>query len=500
MKKGILFFTVITLIGCFPFGICQANEGKGLAAGLWPSNKTIGTCVDLLPKLTFDAPPVLGEIGKIKICQVADDQVVDTIDLADPYVTNWNPSPALGSTTKLNVIGNVPGATQARIVNYYPVLINENTATIVPHNNKLKYDTAYYILIEPGVLEGTIEGVPFNGITSKDTWQFTTKASAPTGTTLKVNTDGTADFCTIQGAIDAIPVKNTVPYTIEIADGIYAELLYIWDKYNVTFRGQNREQTIIQYDNCEQLNTGTGGGTATPITNSTLPERGGRGIFLVNGSSGLVLDNLTIENTHGPKSQAETICLIGEPSDHYIAKNCKFLSYQDTIQSRSQAWFYNCLIAGDVDFIWGAATTVLFEDCEIMTRRRNSYIVQARTPQPDNKGFVFLNCTLTREGEYYGVVLARSGGKPDYYDNVAFINCKMDEHIMYSGWLRSPAPNPSTASATSGWKEYKSVDLEGNPIDVEDRFEGGSYQLTDVEFETYYKDRQTIFGNWNPMP
>ncbi|NLW55104.1 MAG: hypothetical protein GX050_00540 [Firmicutes bacterium] len=500
MNKFGLCLVFVWLLCSFFSSICWANDGASSPVGFWPANGAKEVCVDVLPKLTFDAPPVVGEKGRILICRAKDDKVVDQIVLEDPPINEWDPGVPVGCTTKFNIIGKVPGATRARIVNYDPVLLDGNTVIIAPHNNRLQYNTEYYLLIEPGVLTGTIEGQPFEGITAKGEWGFKTKRRAPRGTTFQVNADGTADFCTVQGAIDAIPVMNKTPYTIEIAAGVYPEMLYIADRYHVTLRGEDRETTIIRYKNYDRLNSGSGEGTPTPISDFTRPRRGGRSVLLVQSANGLVLENLTIENTHGPKNQAETICLQGGPTDRYIAKYCNFLSYQDTIQANARAWFYQCLISGDVDFIWGTGTTVLFEECELRVQRSNCYIVQARTPQADNKGFVFLHCDITVGGDYSGITLARSGGKSHYYDNVAYIKCRMGDYITDLGWFRSPLPNPRVASATSGWKEYQSMDFEGNPIDLHYRFEEGSYQLTDEEYETYYKDRQTIFGDWNPQP
>ena len=56
------------------------------------------------------------------------------------------------------------------------------------------------------------------------------------------------------------------------------------------------------------------------------------------------------------------------------------------------------------------------------------------------------------------------------------------------------APNPSKASSTSGWKEYGSKDAGGTGLSVSGRLQS-SYQLTDSEYESGYKDRMKIFEN-----
>ena len=89
--------------------------------------------------------------------------------------------------------------------------------------------------------------------------------------------------------------------------------------------------------------------------------------------------------------------------------------------------------------------------------------------------------------------LARSGGATEYYDNVAYINCKMSTAIPAVGWFGNPAPTPAKANATSGWKEYGSTDLAGEPLSTSSRL-AASYQLTATEYEAGYKDRATIFA------
>jgi pectin methylesterase-like acyl-CoA thioesterase len=152
---------------------------------------------------------------------------------------------------------------------------------------------------------------------------------------------------------------------------------------------------------------------------------------------------------------------------------------------------YNSLIAGHVDYIWGYPEACLFEDCEIRSRA-GGYIVQARVPSAANKGFVFLNCRLTAEsgvkdGSMY---LARSGGSTDYFDNVVFVNCTIGPVIAAAGWHTSPAPNPSTPTASSGWREYGSVDPSGKAVTGHN---ASGKLLTSAEAEPY-SSRTAVLG------
>ncbi len=141
--------------------------------------------------------------------------------------------------------------------------------------------------------------------------------------------------------------------TIEVKDGTYDELLYVRGKDNLTIHGQSRAGTVIASQNYDGLNTGSGAGTASPGASAG----GGRAVVLVESSDLLVLDNLTLENTFiklagASGTQAEVIYFNGN-AQRLIAKNVNLISRQDTVQVNGYAWFYNDLIAGDVDFIWG---------------------------------------------------------------------------------------------------------------------------------------------------
>ena len=131
-------------------------------------------------------------------------------------------------------------------------------------------------------------------------------------------------------------------------------------------------------------------------------------VLLAENSDLLTLERMTLKNPHlkvnGVNNQAETIYFNGT-TQRLVAKNMDFISRQDTLQLNAYSWFYNTLIAGDVDFIWGSAKAALFENSEIRTvvdstdASKGGYLVQARVTSPADKGYVFLNSRLTREAD-----------------------------------------------------------------------------------------------------
>jgi pectate lyase len=482
----------------------------GLAEVTQPFVGQADVPIDTALTLTFDGPPALG-VGSIRIFRVSDGSTVDSVSVGPER-------DALGPAT-----GTAAG--RVRMVNTRPVFIDGNRVVIKPHDRKLEYGTEYSVGVADDAIIGTLAGQPFAGIGAGAGWRFSTRAAAPVGESVTVDDDGTvADFRTIQGALDYVMenVDEATPATISVSNGLYRELLFVRGKNNLTLLGESRDGVVITYENFEGFNPGTGGSATTPGAVAT----GGRSIFLIESADLITLDNLTLRNTHrrtGASDQAETIYFNADQG-RLIATNMRFTSEQDTLQLKGFSWFWSSLIEGNVDYIWGGNRVALFENSEIRTlgdsrdtAASGGYILQARTVTAADKGFVFLNSTLTQATGPSGTpvapgatYLARSGGNASYFDNVSFINCRIDTHIADLGWAAAgvngqPAPNPSTATAASGWKEFGSLDLADNPLSVAGRSVAARV-LTPAEVAASFADRALIFSafnngaGWNPVP
>ena len=323
------------------------------------------------------------------------------------------------------------------------------------------------------------------------------------------DTGSSADFRTLQGALNYVMqnLSKTEAATITVNNGTYNELLYLRNKDNLTIVGESRAGTLIQYQNSEALNPGSSG----------------RPVFLVELADLLTLENLTLKNTTiktASGGQAEAIYF--NSTGRLVAKNANFISEQDTLQLKGYSWFYRSLVAGNVDFIWGNNNVSLFEESEIRSLGDSSnatnggYVVQARTLTAADKGFVFLNSNLTQGPGPTGntipagaTYLARSPGGTSTWDNVVFINSRMDTHINAAGWAGAgvngqPAPNPGTATATTGWREFATMNANGDSISLASRV--GGYELSLGEVASEYCNRAQIFAaynssaGWNPLP
>lgn len=471
-------------------------------AGVFPGVAQAGVNIDASLQLTFDNPPALGTGGTIRIFRKADHALVDTIKLA-------------GEVEEIGHAGQV----LVRKVNTTPLTISGNTLTIRPHANKLAYGGEYYVAISNGAITGAaLGGVPFVGIGKLGGWSFSTRAAPPVvDSEISVAQDGSGDFNTVQGALNFAMKEfdKATPVTVRIKNGVYQELLYLRGKDNLTLVGESRDGVEIRYTNHDTLNTGSGASQAAG-TNAT--PAGGRAVLLVEASDMLRLQSLTLRNTtlRSPSisAQAETL-YFNHDTGRLIATDAAFHSEQDTLNLKGWSWFYRTLVTGNVDFIWGSSRAALFEDSEIRSvgdttsSTSGGYVLQARVANATDKGYVFLNSRLTHgpgPGPLHGDVpngatyLARSPGGTTTWDNIAFIDCKMDRHVAAVGWAGlgvngQPAPNPATATATSGWREYGTTDLAGNPVNLATRV--GGYQLSASDVATSFATRAQIFAAYN---
>ena len=465
------------------------------APALFPHNSARSVPVDTPLRLTFAAPPSLGASGSVRIYRKRDMRVVDIIRLGE-HVARLGPR----------------SAQQHRYVRRQPIRAAGNSVIINTHPGALAYDTDYIVALPAGVAGG-----------AAGRWSFRTRKDIGAPARLVVDDDGPGHFRTVQGALDHAMARyaRAAPLTIEIRNGAYEELLFLRARDSVTLRGESRDGVVISAVNNEGIHGGSGA--------SALPGApgigGGRAVFLAEELDLLTFDTLTLRNNSERRfsrsAQAETI-YFNSDAGRLVAHNANFFSEQDTLQLKGYAWFYRTLVAGNVDFIWGANRAALFEQSEIRTvgdsanPESGGYVVQARTVSPADKGFVFLDSVLTHGSGPAGnpvplgrTYLARSPGTANTWDNVSFINCRMDRHIAPAGWAGrgvglEPAPNPARADAVHGWREHGSMDLIGKPLDLSRR--SGGHLLDAAARESQFGSRATIFARfkdgkgWNPEP
>ncbi len=294
---------------------------------------------------------------------------------------------------------------------------------------------------------------------------------------LTVAKDGTADYQTVQAAIDAVSAGGRG--IIYIAAGVYEENLYAGRKGEhakfISLIGENPETTILTsavsrggdsdrtYADCAALNV---------MTDCFYAE------------------NLTIRNTSGNVGQAEALYTNG---DAHVFRNCIISGFQDTFKANTgnRGYFVDCVIEGATDFIYDGGLE-WFDNCRIVCLKGGHYITApAESMLPMTK---VLYPELSADNFYAGLffrncdVVASDGvGVGDYYlgrpwkENCGamFLECRLGNHISPAGWS---AWNGTENSASL--YEYKNVDEAGSLVNVSGRA-AFSRQATDAEVNAY---------------
>ena len=270
--------------------------------------------------------------------------------------------------------------------------------------------------------------------------------------------DGTADYYTIQDAIDAMRVYPLAPITLYIKNGVYNEKIELpANNTDVTFIGENVDSTIITW------NDYSGKGKHTTFTSYTAKISGNR----------FRAENITFANSAGPVGQALALYV---DANRAFFKNCKFLGNQDTIflsGENAKQLFLNCYIEGTTDFIFGPSTA-LFKNC-IIKGKSNSFITAANTPKANKYGFVFENCKIITDPAVTKLFLGRPWRA---FAHTVFIHCDLPGAIAPEGWDNW---GNKENEKTTFYGEYKN---RGDGAKIDQRVKW-SFQLNENQVKHY---------------
>jgi hypothetical protein len=472
---------------------------QGKAPRQFPANGAQGVNPDTHLVLTFDRPPTIGTSGKITILDASDMSVVDTLDLGIPASPNPTgrsptadgatrspppPAPA-GPDTRDYQATEIGGAW----FHFFPIIVRGSTATIYPHNNRLKYGHRYIVRVDGAVLKPA-DG-SFAGFTD---WTFATKAAPPRPDAARVvvSADGRGDFSTVQGAIDFAPAKPAKPLTIFIRNGRYEEIVYLKGKSNLILRGQDRDKTVVGYANNSAFNR-------------TRPA------FTVTEANDIQLSTFTIDNYF--IGQAEALLMRGE---HNIVDRMTLNGSGDAFTTYGSIYMVDSKLAGDGDTILAYAALYCLR-CEVDSVGPFTW---TRTPKGshgnvfvDSK-FVYVDKPLpwsitpaNPAGQKASGVftrLPRNGpaGSPSAnfpYAEMVLIDART-VGVPAEGW------GPVEAQPAFDWSnlhlwEFNTRDQDGRPVDLAKRHPA-------VKILTMAKDAQTIadyrrpefvLGGWKPV-
>jgi len=406
INKGATYITATISVVVEDF---NAEDGYGALTTIYPAANADAAFEDGEFRITFDDVPAVSDTGSISIYD-AEGNWVDTIKASNEVIS-------VTTGKDINVKNQM-------------IRVEGNSVYFTPHYGVLEAEKTYYIAIPKDVITAKLNGKDFTGLTNdkdKASWKFTTRAAVSASSTITVDgkEDSTANFRTIHGALLAIGAA-TGDYTIEVAPGTYREIIHFNGTANITITGTGSAargaDTVIQWTNLNKWN-------GSMDTRSVM--------YFGDKAGNVVLNNITIKNTcdRAKEGTADTQAeaFYYKSTNKVAANNCTFLSHQDTICTKGKAWFYNCYIEGDTDFIWGYSDVALFEKCDLVclfdsaksADSNYSVLFVARTGTKTapkiGKGYVLLNSTVTVKD---GVTnyLGRNAGSGDFYDQIALVN------------------------------------------------------------------------------
>ncbi|HEY4102998.1 MAG TPA: hypothetical protein VGM44_03870, partial [Polyangiaceae bacterium] len=177
-----------------------------------------------------------------------------------------------------------------------------------------------------------------------------------------------------------------------------------------------------------------------------------------------------------------------------------FFSNQDTIQTSGRAWFYDCHVEGNVDFIWGTSDAALIENSTLrfvydlasgtasygLFVARTGATIAAGGSGTVGKGYVLLNSTVSVD-DNVTAFFGRDAGTGAFYDQAALIN------VTFSGtgtaaigagrWNVTTLPLTLGDPSYIGWKSAGCTGLN-LATDTTDTHTAATIASQDTEYDT----------------
>lgn len=288
-------------------------------------------------------------------------------------------------------------------------------------------------------------------------------------------------------------IKKCLPGdVIFLKNGIYKEKIEILVP-GISLIGESQDYTIItnhdfyhkimsDYNECNTFRTYTCYVEADNVTisnltieNSSTPSyKYGQAVALQVHGTNFLCQNVTLQSAQDTLFTGPLPKDLQKRHENFLPKG--FLKGNPSIQK-----YKNCIIKGDVDFIFGCATA-LFEECNIISLYRktnafetNGYVCAPAHEQTSPFGYLFYKCNITGEKDVHNVYLARPWRD---YGCAAFIECNIGNHITPLGFNKWGNTN---RNQTARFYEYTLN------IDISKR-ESWVKLLTSAEAKQYVKD------------
>ncbi|MFJ2216069.1 pectinesterase family protein [Streptomyces sp. NPDC101062] len=258
------------------------------------------------------------------------------------------------------------------------------------------------------------------------------QASIGTDTVLNVP----ADYRTVQSAVDAVPAGNDGRITVAIAPGTYREQVRVpATKPLLDFRGtgSDRSQAVIVHDTPNEYGGSSGSATVLIAANDVTA----RNLTFVNDFD---------EAAH--ELNSEQALAMKTTGDRIVFENTAFKGNQDTLMTDSpqltrisRVYVRDSYIEGDVDFIYGRATTVIERSLIRALSRgsatNNGYVTAASTWKGNPYGFLITGSRIVSDAPAQSFHLGRPwhpGGEPDAIAQVLIRDTELPAAIKSSPW------------------------------------------------------------------
>ncbi|MBR6761523.1 MAG: pectate lyase, partial [Oscillospiraceae bacterium] len=363
--------------------------------------------------------------------------------------------------------------------------------------------------------------------------------SVSAATTITVGSGGT--YRTVTEAVNAAaamkPSSEADRITIAIAPGTYREQIIINTPY-LSFVNSNPSGGEVlltwyygigyQYYSCDN-NGYYNAANAAAKSSKGKPARWGTAVRINSGAKYFRAENITFENSfnryltneeiadgvsisgessityqryHGVEvrskaatERAAACCVEAAYSEFY---NCNFYSSQDTLYTSAAAYFKDCKIEGNTDYIFGSGD-IVFDECELSfggysDKAVGGYITAARE---QSLGYLFWNCTVTANPN----LIASSGyfGRP-WRDtaHVLFYNTKLQYESIITpvGWTSMSGVDPSQAT----FREFGTTTMNGGGVNTGSRTPGTVLYSCNATRETYLNGWTPYYFNMTTPP
>nr|WP_261989455.1 pectinesterase family protein [Streptomyces sp. uw30] len=252
------------------------------------------------------------------------------------------------------------------------------------------------------------------------------------GVTLRVP----GEYPTVQSAVDAVPDANASAVTIAVAPGTYREKVFVpATKPNIVLKGTGRDRsdTVIVHDTPAAYGGSTGSATVRIAADDVTAR------------------NLTFSNDFDEAAHelnGEQALAMKTTGDRIVFDDTAFLGNQDTLMTHSpgldvisRVYLRDAYIEGDVDFLYGRATTVI-ERSVIRALSRgsdsnNGYLTAASTWTGNRYGFLITGSKVVSDAPAGTFHLGRPwhpGGEPAAVAQVLIRNTELPAAIKSSPW------------------------------------------------------------------